>query len=398
MRSRQCRGARRPDPRARPRRAPAGRWHRAATPAPAADVRRSQPGAAAACSTSRSSTCRRCARAAGTVRLPGSKSISNRVLLLAGLSDGTTARARPARLRRHARDARRAARARLRRSSATATALRVTRPRRPAARCARRRCFLGNAGTAMRPLTAALALLAATQGGRFELSRRAAHARAADRRPGRRAAPLGCRIDYLGHDGYPPLRVRGRPAALRHRRADPRARRRVEPVPDRAAAGAAAGRRRAAPIVDRGRRRADLQALRRDHAEAAGALRHRRAARRLAALHHPAAAAATARRATSTSKATPRRRRTSSRWARSRAHGGAAAHRRRRQRFDPGRHPLRRRRAGDGRRRDAAAPGWLEVRRGALAAAGDHARLQPHPRRRDDAGGDGAVRRRHDAR
>ena len=28
-------------------------------------------------------------RAAGTVRLPGSKSISNRVLLLAGLSEGT---------------------------------------------------------------------------------------------------------------------------------------------------------------------------------------------------------------------------------------------------------------------------------------------------------------------
>ena len=29
-------------------------------------------------------------RARGTVRLPGSKSISNRVLLLAGLSEGTT--------------------------------------------------------------------------------------------------------------------------------------------------------------------------------------------------------------------------------------------------------------------------------------------------------------------
>ena len=31
------------------------------------------------------------ARAAGTVRLPGSKSISNRVLLLAGLAEGETA-------------------------------------------------------------------------------------------------------------------------------------------------------------------------------------------------------------------------------------------------------------------------------------------------------------------
>jgi hypothetical protein len=36
------------------------------------------------------STSRPCAGAAGTVRLPGSKSISNRVLLLAGLSAGTT--------------------------------------------------------------------------------------------------------------------------------------------------------------------------------------------------------------------------------------------------------------------------------------------------------------------
>ena len=48
---------------------------------------------------------------------------------------------------------------------------------------------------------------------------------------------------------------------------------------------------RAATIVDRSRRRADLQALRRDHAEPARALRHRGAARRLAALHDPAPAA-----------------------------------------------------------------------------------------------------------
>ncbi|PKO73657.1 MAG: 3-phosphoshikimate 1-carboxyvinyltransferase, partial [Betaproteobacteria bacterium HGW-Betaproteobacteria-17] len=31
-----------------------------------------------------------CSRASGTVRLPGSKSISNRVLLLAALADGVT--------------------------------------------------------------------------------------------------------------------------------------------------------------------------------------------------------------------------------------------------------------------------------------------------------------------
>ena len=41
-------------------------------------------------------------RAAGTVRLPGSKSISNRVLLLAGLCAGSTRHPRAARLRRRA--------------------------------------------------------------------------------------------------------------------------------------------------------------------------------------------------------------------------------------------------------------------------------------------------------
>ena len=75
----------------------------------------------------------------------------------------------------------------------------------------------------------------------------------------------------------------------------------------------------------------------------------------------------------------------------------AAAHRGRRQRFDPGRHPLRRRRAGDGRAACTPGAGWLEVRRGALAADGDRPRLQPHPRCGDDAGRDGAVRRRPDA-
>jgi 3-phosphoshikimate 1-carboxyvinyltransferase len=43
---------------------------------------------------------------------------------------------------------------------------------------------------------------------------------------------LGCDIKYLGNEGYPPLRI-GRPA-LRAGRADPGARRRVQPVPDRA--------------------------------------------------------------------------------------------------------------------------------------------------------------------
>jgi len=67
--------------------------------------------------------------------------------------------------------------------------------------------FLGNAGTAMRPLTAALALLAADQGGAFELS---GIARMHERPIGDLVdalRPLGCRIDYLGNPGYPPLRL-----------------------------------------------------------------------------------------------------------------------------------------------------------------------------------------------
>ena len=44
--------------------------------------------------------------AAGRVRLPGSKSISNRVLLLAGLAAGTTAITLPGDPERHAREKR----------------------------------------------------------------------------------------------------------------------------------------------------------------------------------------------------------------------------------------------------------------------------------------------------
>ena len=47
-----------------------------------------------------------------------------------------------------------------------------------------------------------------------------------------------------------------------------------------------------------------------------------------------------------------------------RARRGAAAHRRRGQRFDPGRHPLRRRRRADGRAHRAQRPTALEVQRG----------------------------------
>jgi 3-phosphoshikimate 1-carboxyvinyltransferase len=63
---------------------------------------------------------------------------------------------------------------------------------------------MGNAGTAMRPLTAALALL----GGDFELS---GIPRMHERPIGDLVdalRQLGCAIDYLGQDGFPPLRVR----------------------------------------------------------------------------------------------------------------------------------------------------------------------------------------------
>ncbi|MDT4836113.1 3-phosphoshikimate 1-carboxyvinyltransferase [compost metagenome] len=63
--------------------------------------------------------------------------------------------------------------------------------------------FLGNAGTAMRPLTAALSLL----GGDFELS---GVPRMHERPIGDLVdalTQLGCRIDYLGNPGYPPLRI-----------------------------------------------------------------------------------------------------------------------------------------------------------------------------------------------
>ncbi len=148
------------------------------------------------------------ASAAGTVRLPGSKSISNRVLLLAGLAAGTTevhdlldsddTRVMLAALRALGCGVEERADGVLR-----VTGLGGRLARREAA------LFLGNAGTAMRPLSAALAVLAATQGGRFELS---GIPRMHERPIGDLVdalRQLGCTIDYLGNEGYPPLRVNG---------------------------------------------------------------------------------------------------------------------------------------------------------------------------------------------
>jgi 3-phosphoshikimate 1-carboxyvinyltransferase len=144
------------------------------------------------------------ATAAGTVSLPGSKSISNRVLLLAALGGGTTVvhDLLDSDDTRVMLDALRALGCGVRHDGAAVeiTGLAGRPPAAPA------RLFLGNAGTAMRPLTAALAVM----GGEFELS---GVPRMHERPIGDLVdalRQLGCRIDYLGAEGYPPLRI-GRP-------------------------------------------------------------------------------------------------------------------------------------------------------------------------------------------
>ena len=143
--------------------------------------------------------------AGGTVQLPGSKSISNRVLLLAALSQGTT--------EVHdllASDDTRVMLDGLRAlgcgvdesggSTVRITGLGDQPPRSPAA------LFLGNAGTAMRPLTAALALL----GGEFTLS---GIPRMHERPIGDLVDALriaGADVQYLGNEGYPPLQINER--------------------------------------------------------------------------------------------------------------------------------------------------------------------------------------------
>ena len=143
--------------------------------------------------------------AKGTVTLPGSKSISNRVLLLAALSEGTT----------ELQD--------LLDSDDTRVMLNALRelgcglqslgaslkvsgvggktPSQPLD------LFMGNAGTAMRPLTAALALMGA-QASLHGVPRM--HERPiGDLVDALRQ--LGCQIDYAGHEGFPPLVLKGHP-------------------------------------------------------------------------------------------------------------------------------------------------------------------------------------------
>ena len=144
----------------------------------------------------------RAARGArGTVRLPGSKSISNRVLLLASLAEGET----EVRGLLDAEDTRvmREALARLGVVlSERAGGIKVRGAGGPFS-VKKADLFLGNAGTALRPLTAALAL----SGGEYFVSGvpRMYERPIADLVDALRSS--GARIDYRGKPGYPPLMI-----------------------------------------------------------------------------------------------------------------------------------------------------------------------------------------------
>jgi len=141
-------------------------------------------------------------RAQGTVRLPGSKSISNRVLLLAALAEGETTisnlldsddtRVMLAALEKLG--------VKLTREGDTC----VVQGARGAFAAKTADLFLGNAGTAIRPLTAALAV----NGGDYRVHGvpRMHERPIGDLVDGLRQ--IGACIDYEANEGYPPLRIR----------------------------------------------------------------------------------------------------------------------------------------------------------------------------------------------
>src|SRR5690349_7666056 len=146
-------------------------------------------------------------RATGSVRLPGSKSISNRLLLLAALARGTTELVEllEADDTQVMIDALRQLGIGLERSEARSVLIRGSGGPFPVKEAD---LFLGNAGTAFRPLTAALAL----SHGHYRLS---GVARMHERPIGDLVDALrqaGADIAYLGNEGYPPLEIR--PGAL----------------------------------------------------------------------------------------------------------------------------------------------------------------------------------------
>ncbi|RDK04335.1 3-phosphoshikimate 1-carboxyvinyltransferase [Paraburkholderia lacunae] len=141
-------------------------------------------------------------RASGTVRLPGSKSISNRVLLLAALAEGETTITNllDSDDTRVMLDALEKLGVRLKRDGDTC----VVTGTRGAFTARTADLFLGNAGTAVRPLTAALAV----NGGDYRIHGvpRMHERPIGDLVDGLRQ--IGARIDYEANEGYPPLRIR----------------------------------------------------------------------------------------------------------------------------------------------------------------------------------------------
>jgi len=141
------------------------------------------------------------ATAGGNVRLPGSKSISNRVLLLSALCLGTTTLhdlldSDDTRIMLNALQALGCG------VRQTGTTVEIDGLGGQLSNT-QADLFMGNAGTAIRPLTAALAVM----GGDYKLH---GVPRMHERPIGDLVdalRQLGCQIDYLGQDGYPPLRI-----------------------------------------------------------------------------------------------------------------------------------------------------------------------------------------------
>ena len=147
-------------------------------------------------------------RLAGTVRLPGSKSVSNRVLLLAALTHGDT-------LVRDLLDSDDTGHMLAALATLGVSCVPVQGRNYRVAGVGGKfpvksaNLFLGNAGTAMRPLTAALAF----SGGHYRLS----GVPRMHERPIRDLVDalrdLGADIVYLGNEGFPPIQIRpGAPA------------------------------------------------------------------------------------------------------------------------------------------------------------------------------------------
>jgi 3-phosphoshikimate 1-carboxyvinyltransferase len=145
----------------------------------------------------------------GVVRVPGSKSISNRALLLAGFAEGTTSLSGLL----HSDDthvmieALKQLGCRIEGDGDRLTVAGIG--ARPAATATT--LWLGNAGTAMRPLVAALALTAPA-GARFECrgTPRMHERPIGDLVDALRS--LGCAIEYLEQPGYPPLAISAAPS------------------------------------------------------------------------------------------------------------------------------------------------------------------------------------------